>query len=191
MSDPEAALEKIVPELKQKADYLVLLAHATSEESIELGKKFPAFNVVVTSDGPAEPPTEPQTIEGTKTLLITVGYKGMNAIVLGLFDDADQPIRYQRVPLDSRFAGFARHEDADGGLSGAVEGDRVCRAGAAARAASAVGDQRQSSSARRSASRATRSRTTSGRRAGTATPTTRWRSSIRRGTSTPSASVAT
>ena len=51
MSDPEAALEKIVPELKRKADYLVLLAHATMEESMELGKKFPAFNVVVTSDG--------------------------------------------------------------------------------------------------------------------------------------------
>ena len=56
MTDPDAALEKIVPELKQKADYLVLLAHATMEESIELGKKFPAFNVVVTSDGPPEPP---------------------------------------------------------------------------------------------------------------------------------------
>ena len=34
-----------------------------------------------------EPPAEPETIDGTKTLLITVGYKGMNVIVLGLFDD--------------------------------------------------------------------------------------------------------
>ncbi len=53
MLDPEEALEKIVPELKQKADYLVLLAHATKDESIALGKKFPEFNVVVTSDGHA------------------------------------------------------------------------------------------------------------------------------------------
>ena len=104
MSDPEAALEKIVPELKRKADYLVLLAHATLEESVALAKKFPAFNVVVTSDGQPEPPKDPETIEGTKTLLITVGDKGMNAIVLGLLDDADPPFRYQRVPLDSRFA---------------------------------------------------------------------------------------
>lgn len=105
MVDPEAVLEKIVPELKAKTDYLVLLAHATMEESVALGKKFSDFNVVVTSDGQPEPPALPETIEGTKTLLITVGYKGMNAIVLGLFDDADEPFRYQRVPLDSRFPG--------------------------------------------------------------------------------------
>lgn len=103
MVDPEAALTKIVPELKAKADYLVLLAHATMDESVALANKFPAFNVVVVSDGQPEPPALPETIEGTKTLLITVGHKGMNAIVLGLFDDADEPFRYQRVPLDSRF----------------------------------------------------------------------------------------
>jgi hypothetical protein len=105
LSDPAAALEKIVPELKRKADYLVLLAHATKKESEELGQKFPAFNVVVTSAvPPEEPPGKPDTIDGTRTLLITVGHKGMNAIVLALFDDADHPWRYQRVPLDSRFA---------------------------------------------------------------------------------------
>jgi len=103
MSDPEAALAAIVPELKQKVDYLVLLAHATRDESVALAKKFPEFDVVVTSDGPPEPPAAPRTIEGTETLLITIGHKGMDVVVLALFDDADQPLRYQRVPLDSRF----------------------------------------------------------------------------------------
>ena len=103
MSDPEAALAKIVPELKQKADYLVLLAHATREESIAWGKRFPAFNVVVSSDGWPEPPDRQQIIRGTKTLLITVGEKGKNAIVLGLYDGSPLLVRYQRVPLDSRF----------------------------------------------------------------------------------------
>lgn len=101
--DPDAALAKIVPELKQKSDYLVLLAHATLAESVELAKKFPDFNVVVTSDGNPEPPDRAQVAKGTKTLIITVGYKGQNAIVLGLFDDPKEPFRYQRVPLDSRF----------------------------------------------------------------------------------------
>ncbi len=106
--DAEAALAKIVPELKAKADFLVLLAHATRDESIALGKKFPAFDVVVCSDGAPEPPRDldglpPEVIPGTKTPLITVGYKGMNAITLGLFNDAERPLRYQRVPLDSRF----------------------------------------------------------------------------------------
>ena len=105
MSDPDAVLAKMVAELKPKADYLVLLAHATLEEATELGKKFPAFNVVVSSGGWYEPPKTPQTIAGTKTLLITVGHKGMDAIVLGLYDGAKPSVRYQRVPLDSRFKG--------------------------------------------------------------------------------------
>ena len=49
----------------------------------------------------------PQLDLATKTLLITVGEKGMNAIVLGLYDDPQSPVRYQRVPLDSRFEGSA------------------------------------------------------------------------------------
>ncbi len=104
MADPESALKKIVPELKKSSDYRVLLAHAKMDEAIALAKKFPEFNVVIVSDGQPEPPAMPEKIPGTKTLLITVGYKGMNAIVLGLFDDAEEPFRYQRVPLDSRFA---------------------------------------------------------------------------------------
>jgi hypothetical protein len=103
MSDPDAVLPKIVAALKPKSDYLVLLAHATLDEAVELGKKFPAFNVVVSSGGWEEPPKSAQTIDGTKTLLITVGHKGMDAIVLGLYDGAHPPFRYQRVPLDSRF----------------------------------------------------------------------------------------
>jgi hypothetical protein len=80
----------------------VLLAYATMEETVRLAKKFPEFNVVVCSDGPEVPPKDPETIEGTQTMLITVGHKGMYVIVLGLFD-SDPPILYQRVPLDSRF----------------------------------------------------------------------------------------
>jgi hypothetical protein len=102
MTDPEAALAKVVPELKRNADYLVLLAHATQDESVALAKRFPEFNVVVTSDGPAAPPESPELIAGTRTLLVTVGQKGTYAIVLGLYG-AGQPIRTQRVPLDSRF----------------------------------------------------------------------------------------
>ena len=41
MGDPAAALRQIVPELKRKADYLVLLAHATMAESVALAKRVP------------------------------------------------------------------------------------------------------------------------------------------------------
>ena len=91
MLDPAAALRKIVPELKRNADYLVLLANATQAESEALAKEFPEFNVVVTSDGPEVPPDRPQKIAGTNTLLVSVGHKGMDVIVLGLYDDRQQP----------------------------------------------------------------------------------------------------
>jgi hypothetical protein len=100
--DPATAINKILPKLKGQTDYMVLLAHATKEETIALAKQFPAFNVVVTSDGQPEPPAEKQIIPKTKTLLIEVGHKGQNAIVLGLYD-TPPTVRYQRVPLDSRF----------------------------------------------------------------------------------------
>lgn len=101
-SDPEKAIKEVLPELQKKANVLVLLAHATMEESKDLAKKFPQFKVVVTSAGNAIPPDEPQKIEGSKTVFIEVGTKGMSAIVLGFYNDKEQPVRYQRVVLDSR-----------------------------------------------------------------------------------------
>jgi hypothetical protein len=108
MSDPVASLKKIVPEMKKtKADGLILLAYADMAETLALGKAFPEFDVIVTAGGAPEAPTRLdglRKIEGSKAKLIEVGEKGMDVIVLGLFDDPKQPVRYQRVPLDSRFA---------------------------------------------------------------------------------------
>ena len=103
MVDPELALAELVPAMNAQCDLLILLAHATMEESIELARKFPDFDLVVTADGPPEPPREPTKIDRSETLLVEVGEQGTNAIVLGLYDDPASPIRYQRVPLDSRF----------------------------------------------------------------------------------------
>jgi len=104
MIDPEAALAGLIPELRRACDRVILLAHATKEECIALARRFPGLDVVVSADGPPVPPDEPTRIEGTKTLLVEVGQKVKDAVVLGLFDDPRQPLRYQRVPLDSRFA---------------------------------------------------------------------------------------
>ena len=88
----------------QKCDYYVLLAHASIEETKTLAKEVPIFDVVVTSGGYGEPTAELEQIPGTKSLLAQVGTKGMYAGVVGFFDDKQQPIRYQRVPLDDRFS---------------------------------------------------------------------------------------
>ncbi len=103
LADPEEKLAEVVPALEKECDLLVLLAHATKEESIDLAERFPQFDVVVTAGGPAEPPKRVEHVPGSKTPLVEVGEKGMNAVVLGFYDDPAQPIRDQRVPLDSRF----------------------------------------------------------------------------------------
>lgn len=98
----EAALTKLLPSL-EPADFQILLAHASIAESEALALRFPVFDIVVTAGGAPEPPAQPRRIEGTNTLLIEVGEKGMDAVVLGLYEAPTAGWRYQRVPLDSRF----------------------------------------------------------------------------------------
>jgi hypothetical protein len=126
LTEPQDALARLVGPMKPACDLMILLAYATQEESVALARRFPHFDVVVTADGPPVPPAEPTWIEGGKTLLVEVGEKVKDAVVLGWFDAtaaghasnvpgttesrptdrAGGPgrLRYQRVPLDSRFA---------------------------------------------------------------------------------------
>jgi mono/diheme cytochrome c family protein len=96
------ALKTVVGELAA-TDVKILLANATLEETRALAKEFPLFDVVVSGGGAEEPPAEAGKIEGSKAQLIELGHKAMFAVVLGLYDNPRQPVRYQRVALDSRF----------------------------------------------------------------------------------------
>ncbi|HET6884318.1 MAG TPA: multiheme c-type cytochrome [Pirellulales bacterium] len=99
------ALAEVVPELKKaKCDLYVLLSYADIEETTALAKAFPLFQVVLMAHGADEPPHESKKVSGTNTLLVEVAHKGMYAITLGFYDDKSEPVRYQRVPLDHRFA---------------------------------------------------------------------------------------
>ncbi len=104
-TDANKALAEVVPELAKQADFLVLLAYASMDEAVALAKSFPQFDVVVVAEGPAEPPDRFIEVEGVKSRFVAVGEKGMNVVVVALYDDPRQPLRYQRVPLDSRFEG--------------------------------------------------------------------------------------
>ena len=98
------ALRDVLQQLAQeKCDQLVLLSYASPTESQELARQFPEFNLVITAGGADVPPLEPQKLKETGQLIVEVGHKGMYAVVLGYFADAKKPIRYQVVPLDSRF----------------------------------------------------------------------------------------
>jgi 2',3'-cyclic-nucleotide 2'-phosphodiesterase (5'-nucleotidase family) len=101
----EDALKALWPTLKAaKCDVYVLLAHASLEETTIIAQKFPVFDIVVTGGGAGEPTFQPEKIPHTKSLMVQVGTKGMYAGVIGIYDDPARPFRYQRVPLDDRFA---------------------------------------------------------------------------------------
>jgi hypothetical protein len=103
--DPAAAIAQVLPEMKKaKCDQPVLLAHAEPAEAKELARKFPDFNWVTTAHGADEPPSEPAKLDGSKGLLIEVGHKGMYVVAIGLYKNRTPSFRYQRVPLDHRFA---------------------------------------------------------------------------------------
>jgi len=103
-TEPDAALREVLPKLKnEQCDLLVLMVHADPEEATALAKEFPEFQIVATTGGAEEPPHRADNIDGLRTQLIEVGHKGMYAVVLGIYNDPQQPFRYQRVPLDHRF----------------------------------------------------------------------------------------
>jgi hypothetical protein len=105
LQEPGQAINEVLPELRNaRCDQLVLLAHAEIEETKELARRFPEFNWVVTARGADEPPNQPARIDGATAPLIEVGHKGMYVVVVGLYKNKTPSFRYQRVPLDHRFA---------------------------------------------------------------------------------------
>lgn len=98
------SLQRVWPKMAAaKCDLHVLLCYASLEESRQLAKQFPQFQVVVTAGGSGPPTFEPERVAPAGTQLIQVGPKGMYAGVLGIFMDPKRPFRYQRVSLTSRF----------------------------------------------------------------------------------------
>ena len=98
------SLAAAVEKLKEAGcNFYVLLAHAALDESRQLAKSAGLFDLVVTGGGIGEPTLEMEKIAGTRSLMVQVGTKGMYAGVVGLFDDREMPLRYQRVPLDSSY----------------------------------------------------------------------------------------
>ncbi len=103
-SDPTEALKSVVPQLKSKGcDFVVLLAHASLEESAELAKSVEGIDLVVTAGGFGEPTLKAESIEGSKAKMVQVGVKGQYGGIVGVFNDAKEPIRYQKIAISSQF----------------------------------------------------------------------------------------
>jgi calcineurin-like phosphoesterase len=102
ISDPVAAIEKVLPEL-EGTDLKVLLVHGTPDEAAALAKQFPSFNFVGTTGGAETPPNRAKAIPGIEPYILEAGRKGQYVTVIGVYDNPQEPFKYQRVPLDHRF----------------------------------------------------------------------------------------
>ncbi|MDA7979379.1 MAG: hypothetical protein MPJ50_11505 [Pirellulales bacterium] len=100
----EALAEPYQALLEEQCDILLLLAYADTGETEELAKRYPKFTFASTAGGPVEPPYLPRENKDVIPTIVEVGEKGMFVNVVGLFDEAAVPVRYQRVPIDARFA---------------------------------------------------------------------------------------
>ena len=96
-------LQEVLPNLEaEKCDKTVLIIHGSDTEINRLLEQFAEkFDFILPSNTPAEPPPQPKRVGNT--MIIEVGDKGRHAIAIGLFDDTETPIRYERIPLDARF----------------------------------------------------------------------------------------
>jgi Cytochrome c554 and c-prime len=103
--EPYQAIPDILPALRDaKCDHLVLLVSAEPDEAKDLARRFPEFDWVLATQGTEVPPKEPAKIEGTNAHLVQVGEKAEYVVVVGFYKEGTPAFRYQRVPLDHRFA---------------------------------------------------------------------------------------
>ncbi len=107
VSDSDKALEAVIPKLRaERCNVMVLISHSTLEDAARLAKKFPSFDVLVTTGGAGEPKQVPDEIKVGEhtTSVVQVGTKGMHVGVIGFFEDKGRlRLQYQRVPMDHRF----------------------------------------------------------------------------------------
>jgi hypothetical protein len=103
-SDPIETVAPIVKKMQAEGcDFIVLLAHASLEESANMGREISGIDLVVTAGGFGEPTLLPEPIEGSSAVMVQVGTKGMYGGIVGLFDDEDYPIRYQKIAISAQF----------------------------------------------------------------------------------------
>ncbi len=104
----DQALTEIAGPLRaERCDHYVLLALTSLERCRQLALDYPWFDIIVSGGVDGEPTREPEIVRSEEsshlTRIIQTGYKGMYVGVIGFFDDPENPVRYQRVPLDARF----------------------------------------------------------------------------------------
>lgn len=84
--DTPKVLPAVLKEMaSKKVQFRVLLYQGTVKEAEALAKAFPQFDVIQCLSKDSEPPATPFRVNGSPTLIITVGHKGRYVGVVGAF----------------------------------------------------------------------------------------------------------
>lgn len=102
VGDVEARVAAVLEEMKAAGcEFNVLLFFGGTDAAKQVVRKVPGFDLVVAGATVGEPRYQPEEIEGTECRLVMTGDKGMYVGLIGLY--ADQPFKYARVGLTSKF----------------------------------------------------------------------------------------
>jgi Cytochrome c554 and c-prime len=102
--DPDAVLPAVLADLEAKSDYQVLMVQGPPEMAQRLAKAFPGFDVVVaTSQFDDVLNREPEMLNDGKTMLLSVGKKGKNVGLLGIYPSESPHLRFLLVTLTKQF----------------------------------------------------------------------------------------
>ncbi len=101
------SLPAVLADLEKDTQYQVLMVQGPPEEAKTLAEAYPGFDIVVGTSH-VDPKKDADELNGGKTLLVNVGKKGKYVGVIGFFPNDTKPLRYQSVPLNSRYDGAAQ-----------------------------------------------------------------------------------
>jgi hypothetical protein len=103
---PDEVLGGVLANLQSQCDYQVLLVQGPPELAKRLATAYPGLDVVVaTSEFTDVLESEPLTLNGGKTMVVSVGRRGKCVGAVGFFPDDTQKMRFHLVTLISRFDG--------------------------------------------------------------------------------------
>lgn len=99
---PNAQIEKVLSEFaEQSVDVRVLLSNGTVDESMELAKQFPQFQVILTARGIGDPDPNAAPRSVGQTMVVEAGRKGKHVGVLAAYKNEDAvSFRYKLVSLE-------------------------------------------------------------------------------------------
>lgn len=94
------------PLVAKKCDVNILMMQSDPANCVAVAKKFPIFDLIITSGGAGDPKLQPDVIRSGNhtTSIIQVGVKGMYAGIVGIYRRGNgKQLKYERVPMDARF----------------------------------------------------------------------------------------